>query len=87
MLSVRFIEVLVLTVGEDGFEAGLEPGGVEVAVVDAAAALVGVTGFTGVSSSSSVSDSSLDVSSSLLDSDFALSAAAGLDWWLGRNRL
>lgn len=67
---------------------------VVVAVVAALEDVVAGVGFTFSSSSVSVSDSSLVVSSSLLDSGslaFDLSPAAlvavGLDWWLGKNRL
>lgn len=81
-------ELRELTVGDSGLGvAAVEPVDLE-GVVD---------GFTFSSSSVSVSDSSLVVSSSLLDSGslaFDLSAAVvvalvlvGLDWWLGKNRL
>lgn len=75
--------VRVLKVGDAGFDVE--------ALAEDAAVLDGVAvGFTFSSSSVSVSDSSLVVSSSLLDSGslaLGLGSATGLDWWLGRNRL
>lgn len=80
-----------LSVGDSGFDAD------EMLLL--AVVLEGVVddGFTFSSSSVSVSDSSLVVSSSLLDpGSLALEAAvvaavaadpAGLDWWFGKNRL
>lgn len=88
-LSVRLVVLLELNVGD----SGLDEDDKLVAVV-----LEGVVvGFTFSSSSVSLSDSSLVVSSSLLDpGSLALEAAVvaaaaadpvGLDWWFGKNRL